>query len=77
MAPPALKADAIRDNPDLKAPPPVFAQVLILKILKVLCFDALLQVLILKAVTALWFFAETEFSGTALRGRRIELGIKG
>src|SRR5258708_13832643 len=31
-------------------PPPGFSQVLILKVVKVLCFDTLLQVLILKAV---------------------------
>ena len=32
-------------------PPPFFSQVLILKVVKVLCFDALLQVLILNAVS--------------------------
>jgi hypothetical protein len=32
-------------------PPPVFSQVLILKVDKVVCFDALLQVLILKGVS--------------------------
>jgi hypothetical protein len=32
-------------------PPPLFSQVFILKAVKVLCFDTLLQVLILKVVT--------------------------
>jgi hypothetical protein len=32
-------------------PPPGFAELLILKVLKVLCFDALLQVFILKVVS--------------------------
>jgi hypothetical protein len=38
-----------------ETPPPVFAQVFILKVVKVLCFDTLLQVLILKAVSVGWF----------------------
>ena len=33
-------------------PPPVFSQVFILKVVKVLCFDTLLQVFILKVVMA-------------------------
>src|SRR6266403_2132521 len=33
-------------------PPPYFSQVFILKLVKVLCFDTLLQVFILKVVTA-------------------------
>jgi hypothetical protein len=33
-------------------PPPYFSQVFILKVVKVLCFDTLLQVFILKVVTA-------------------------
>src|SRR5712671_1470210 len=32
-------------------PPPVFSQVFILKVVKVLCFDTLLQVFILKGLT--------------------------
>src|SRR5229473_3195634 len=37
-------------------PPPCFSQVLILKVFKVLCFDTLLQVLILNGLLA-WRFA--------------------
>src|SRR6266404_7037413 len=35
----------------LPTPPPVFSQVFILKVVKVLCFDTLLQVFILKGLT--------------------------
>ena len=50
--------DSVRDVPGLyhrspPAPSPgVFSQVFILKLVKVLCFDTLLQVFILKVVTA-------------------------
>src|SRR5260370_41959739 len=38
--------------PEARCPPPLgFSQVLILKVVKVLCFDTLLQVLILKVVS--------------------------
>jgi len=37
------------------SPPAVFHQVFILKAVKVLCFDTLLEVLILKIVTAINF----------------------
>ena len=41
-----------KDLHDLGAPPPpVFSQVFILKVVKVLCFDTLLQVFILKGLT--------------------------
>jgi len=38
----------------IATPLPVFAQVLILKELKVFCFQPLLQVLILKGLSSLW-----------------------
>jgi hypothetical protein len=54
-----------------------FSQVLILKEVKVVCFDTLLQVLILKAVAVSVFlpsFARGDKSGLPQRHRGIKLG---
>src|SRR5260370_12293063 len=48
-------------------PPPCFSQVLILKIVKVLCFDTLLQVLILNGLLA-WRFASLDLYLKDLEG---------
>jgi len=40
----------MKGSEERMAPPPVFSQVFILKVVKVLCFDTLLQVFILKVV---------------------------
>ena len=52
-----LPVYSVRDVPGLyrltiTSPSPCFSQVFILNVVKVLCFDTLLQVLILKVVTA-------------------------
>jgi hypothetical protein len=55
-------------------PPPVFSQVLILKVVKVVCFDTLLQVLILKTLTLKKncenATGETPFWRKAFQGRK-------
>ena len=52
------------EGPPARAPPlPLFSQVFILKVVKVLCFDTLLQVLILKVVSRglMWCRLEASF----------------
>jgi coenzyme F420-reducing hydrogenase delta subunit len=53
-------------------PPPVFSQVFILKIVKVLCFDTLLQVFILKALS----HALAAFALTGLKTRQYRYATK-
>src|SRR5712692_7934737 len=55
-----LPVHSVRDvpgpyQPGAHPPPPGFSQVLILKVVKVLCFDTLLQVFILKELTGVAF----------------------
>src|SRR5260370_18607367 len=48
----ASRSSSLTRSLAIYPPPPCFSQVLILKICKVICFDALLQVLILKGFNA-------------------------
>src|SRR5229473_2911971 len=52
-------------------PSPCFSQVLILKVVKVLCFDTLLQVFILKGLTGVAFCIAGSKSEEYSIGRRI------